>query len=65
VRDPRELVQAARDWLAKTPGVQVEYVEAVDARTLQPLEQIEGPVVVAIAARLGPTRLIDNMVFTP
>ena len=65
VRDPRELVQAARDWLGKTPEVQVEYVEAVDARTLQPLEQIEGPVVVAIAARLGPTRLIDNMVFTP
>ncbi len=64
-RDPRELVRAARRSLDSTPDVKVEYIDAVDAETLQPLEQIERPVVVAIAARLGATRLIDNMVFTP
>ena len=64
-RDPQELVQAARRSLEKTPEVQVEYVEAVDASTLENVECIDRPVVVALAARLGTTRLIDNMVFTP
>jgi pantoate--beta-alanine ligase len=64
-RDPRELVQAARQLLEQTPEVQVEYIEAVDARTLEKVERIEHPVVVAIAARVGQTRLIDNMVFAP
>ena len=64
-RDPQELVRAARRSLENTPEVQVEYVEAVDARTLENVERIERPVVVAIAARLGNIRLIDNMVFAP
>jgi pantoate--beta-alanine ligase len=64
-RDPNELVQAARRLLEKTPEVQIEYVEAVDARSLEKVERIERPVVLAIAAHLGTTRLIDNMVFAP
>jgi pantoate--beta-alanine ligase len=64
-RDPQELVQAARRSLEKTPEVQVEYVEAVDASTLENVVRIDRPVVVAVAARLGATRLIDNMVFAP
>ncbi|MBV8774992.1 MAG: pantoate--beta-alanine ligase [Deltaproteobacteria bacterium] len=65
VRDPRKLVQSARDWLARAPEVEVEYVEAVDAKTLQTVEHIERPVVVAVAAHIGATRLIDNIVFAP
>jgi pantoate--beta-alanine ligase len=63
-RDPRELVRVARRLLESTPGVAIEYVEAVDAATLQPVDVMERPVVVAIAARVGATRLIDNMVFS-
>jgi len=58
-------LHAARRLLEQVPEVRVEYVEAVDARTLEKVELIERPVVVAIAARLGTTRLIDNMVFSP
>jgi pantoate--beta-alanine ligase len=65
VREPQQLVHAARVPLEETPEVQVEYVEAVDAKTLERVARIERPVVVAIAARLGTTRLIDNMVFVP
>jgi pantoate--beta-alanine ligase len=65
VRDPQELVQAARRLLESTPEIQIEYVEAVDAVTLEKVERVERPVVVAIAARLGTTRVIDNAVFTP
>jgi pantoate--beta-alanine ligase len=64
-RDPQQLVQAACQSLKATPEVELEYVEAVDARTLEKVERIERPVVVAIAARLGATRLIDNTVFRP
>jgi pantoate--beta-alanine ligase len=62
-RDPRELRRAALEVLKATPGVEVEYVEAVDAATLQPLNTIDRPTVVAIATRVGTTRLIDNAVF--
>jgi pantoate--beta-alanine ligase len=64
-RNPYELVRTARRLLESTPGVEIEYVEAVDATTLQPLATLDRPVVVAIAARVGKTRLIDNMVFSP
>jgi pantoate--beta-alanine ligase len=63
VREPAQLVQAARSVLENTSGVQIEYVEAVDAETLEPLVSIERPVVVALAVQVGDTRLIDNMVF--
>lgn len=62
-RDVRELEKAARRILESTPGVAIEYVTAVDAETLQPPVSPERPMVVAIAARVGNTRLIDNMVF--
>jgi pantoate--beta-alanine ligase len=63
-RDPRELQRAALAVLNDTPGVEIEYVEAVDAATLQPLATLDRAVVVAIAVRIGATRLIDNAVFS-
>jgi pantoate--beta-alanine ligase len=64
-RDPRELVRATREILERTPGLKIEYVDAVDAETLQPMASINRPVVLAIAAHVGATRLIDNAVFAP
>ncbi len=64
-RDPRDLVRAACAVLSATPGVRIEYIEAVDAETLRPIARVERPVVVAIAAHVGKTRLIDNAVFAP
>ncbi|HZO83253.1 MAG TPA: pantoate--beta-alanine ligase [Candidatus Binataceae bacterium] len=64
-RDPRDLVRTACAVLSATPGVRIEYIEAVDAETLRPIARVERPVVVAIAAHVGKTRLIDNAVFAP
>lgn len=47
--------------LQSCEGMQVEYVEAVDWRTLAPVRQVRGPTLVAVAVRLGRTRLIDNV----
>jgi len=60
-----ELASAATAVLAREPGVEIEYVEAVDAESLDPVGAVERPVVVAIAARVGKVRLIDNAVLTP
>jgi len=59
--DPRRLAEAARAELDR-PGVEAEYVEVVSARDLTPLERLEGEVLIAIAARVGGVRLIDNVV---
>jgi pantoate--beta-alanine ligase len=43
----------------------IDYVAAVDAETLKPVERIDGPTVLAIAARVNKTRLIDNVTIAP
>jgi pantoate--beta-alanine ligase len=45
--------------------VNIDYVAAVDPETLRPVEKIEGETLLAIAARVGNTRLIDNVVVAP
>jgi len=52
---------AIRGVLAREPLARVEYLEITDAGTLQPLSRIEGRVLMAVAVRVGGTRLIDNM----
>jgi pantoate--beta-alanine ligase len=64
-RTTAQLAGAARAVLERTPGLEIEYVEAVDAETLAPTDRIDRAVVVAIAARVGKTRLIDNVVLNP
>jgi len=43
----------------------IDYVAAVDADSLKPVEKVEAPTLLAIAARVGNTRLIDNVVIMP
>jgi pantothenate synthetase len=42
--------------------VEVEYVAIVEPATLAPVETVGADTVVALAARLGRTRLIDNII---
>jgi pantoate--beta-alanine ligase len=58
-RDPARIADAARE--AMTPyGVEPEYLAVVDPRTLEPVARADGQVLVAVAARVGAVRLIDN-----
>jgi pantoate--beta-alanine ligase len=41
-------------------GVELQYIAFVTDDTVEPVERIEGPTTVAIAAKVGKTRLIDN-----
>ena len=49
--------------LQSEPLVRMDYVQICDVLTLQDVDRIEGDVVVALAAYLGKTRLIDNLVY--
>lgn len=55
-----ELEAAMMQVLAAEPLANTEYVTAVDALTMQPVETIDRDVLVAMAVRIGSTRLIDN-----
>ncbi len=59
--DPEEVRKAALAVIAEQPLLRVEYLEIVDPEEMQPVKTITGPVRVAVAAWLGSTRLIDNV----
>ncbi len=63
-RSADEIANAARRVLENSPGVSIDYVEAVDAETLAPAATLAHPLLLAIAARVGNTRLIDNAVLS-
>lgn len=60
--DRKTLIEAVKSQLDKANELQVEYVELVHPTTLMPLEEVDDCGLLAIAARLGTTRLIDNVV---
>ncbi|MGH2969460.1 MAG: pantoate--beta-alanine ligase, partial [Solirubrobacteraceae bacterium] len=63
--DPRRLREAALAAMA-SHGVEPEYLALVDPDSFQPVDAVNGRVLVAVAARLGDTRLIDNaLIQTP
>jgi pantoate--beta-alanine ligase len=61
VADPGEVRRRVITKLAEHPEIRVEYFETVDPGSMQPVQRIDGPVRLAIAAWLGGTRLIDNV----
>ena len=61
-RDPAAVEAAARDLLEDAPGVEPDYVALVDPATFEPAKQAEAGQVLATAARVGRTRLIDNVI---
>lgn len=60
--DPQILRAIATEMIAAYPRVELEYLEAVDAETLSAPPKSGRPILLAIAARVGNTRLIDNIV---
>ncbi len=58
--DAAQLIQKGRERLERC-GFAVEYLDIVDARTLDSVSDLHLSCLVAVAARLGTTRLIDNV----
>jgi pantoate--beta-alanine ligase len=63
-RDAHAVHDVLRGILDTESDVRVDYAEIVDATTLQPVERIETDTLIALAAHVGSTRLIDNIALT-
>ncbi len=59
------LLKAMTQALQQEPGVRMDYVAVVDPNTLLPLEDVGSGALLAIAAYVGDTRLIDNILLPP
>nr|WP_228014362.1 bifunctional pantoate--beta-alanine ligase/(d)CMP kinase [Fortiea sp. LEGE XX443] len=62
VRHSSQLIAVVQQEVARVSTVLVEYIELVEPTTLMSLEKVEEEGMLAIAARLGSTRLIDNII---
>ena len=60
-RDAEKLGAAGREEVTGEKSVRLDYFEIVDAETLDPVENLADGALVAAAAFVGPTRLIDNI----
>ena len=56
------LLDGVRDAMR---GVDIDYVALVDAETMRPVQEVTGPVLLAVAAQLPTARLIDHIKFDP
>ena len=61
-RNAAKLIAAALDVFKEEPEVRLDYFEIVDRETLEPVADISQGALVAVAAFVGTTRLIDNVV---
>lgn len=62
VRKRNKLIEAVLHEVAIVSTVSVEYIELIEPTTLIPLDEIQEEGMIAIAAHIGPTRLIDNTI---
>jgi pantoate--beta-alanine ligase len=56
------LLKTVKESIESVDGVALQYVEIRDIETFQKIENVNRPSVMAVAAVVGKTRLIDNMI---
>jgi len=59
-QSPSILKAAITHEIKKTPLAKIDYIEIVDDQNLTPVEEIKSSVLIALAVKIGKTRLIDN-----
>jgi pantoate--beta-alanine ligase len=62
IRDPSVVEKRVIEMIEEQPLLTIDYVRVLDALTLEAIETIEKPALLALAVRVGPARLIDNTV---
>ena len=64
-RDVQRLMTAGKQVIASEPAAKFDYLEIVDLNTLEPVSDLSHGALVAVAAWVGSTRLIDNLILPP
>lgn len=62
-KDAKKLQSIIVEKIKTEPMAKIDYVEVVDWNTLEPVDTVDGPVLVAMAVYIGKTRLIDNFIW--
>ena len=62
-RNPVRILKKVRTFIAGHPHTEIDYTRICDTSTIKDVTLIEGECVLALAVRVGKTRLIDNHVF--
>ena len=62
-RNADVIVEKMKKLIEEEPLAKIDYVQAVDAISIQPVAEIKGTVLVAMAVYIGKTRLIDNFIY--
>jgi len=62
VRDASKIRDSVKKMISSEEGCDIDYVEVVDPERLSPIRTIEDKALIALAVRIGSTRLIDNTV---
>lgn len=60
--DAKKVVSEMRALIEKEPLARIDYVKAVDGLTMQQIDTVKAPMLVALAVYIGKTRLIDNFI---
>ena len=64
-RDTSKIIKMMESIIKERPTAKIDYIEAVDAKTLNPVDTIAGETLIALAVFIGKTRLIDNVILNP
>ncbi|MBI4837838.1 MAG: pantoate--beta-alanine ligase [Nitrospirae bacterium] len=65
VKEVSFIIEALADLLNSEPLATIDYIELVEPEGLEKIEMVKLPTVLCLAVKIGATRLIDNMAFTP
>jgi pantoate--beta-alanine ligase len=63
--DPRQIISSAEILIRSHPETGIDYIRLCDPDTLDDVGLIDRPVLMALAVKVGKTRLIDNMILSP
>jgi len=64
-KDPTAILESATALITSYAENKIDYIAICDPETLEDVDIIEKPALMAIAVKVGKTRLIDNMILTP
>jgi len=64
-RDARQLIHEASEFISSHPHMEIDYVAVCDPKTLEDVNRVDKPTLMALAVWVGKTRLIDNTILKP
>ncbi|MBN1795638.1 MAG: pantoate--beta-alanine ligase [Sedimentisphaerales bacterium] len=60
-RQPEKIIEEVKTVIGRSNLLQIEYIEIVDAETLERITRLSGRILIAVAVKFGSARLIDNI----